>query len=114
MRKLHAAGELGEDELAKVANAQDYEETIAALSVLCEVPVDVIDRLLAGERPDPVLILGRSAGFSWDTVRAIITVRPGGKGTSTQGVDFARDNFDKLTAQTAQRVVRFWQLRPGA
>ncbi|MGN6461671.1 MAG: DUF2336 domain-containing protein [Pseudolabrys sp.] len=113
MRKLHAAGELGEDELAKVANAQDYEETIAALSVLCEVPVDVIDRLLAGERPDPVLILGRSAGFSWDTVRAIITVRPGGKGTSTQGVDFARDNFDKLTAQTAQRVVRFWLLRPG-
>jgi len=41
-------------------------------------------------------------------------VRPGGKGTSTQGMESARDNFDKLTATTAQRVVRFWQLRPGA
>jgi len=114
MRKLHADGALGEDELADAANAQHYEETIAALSVLCEVPVDVIDRLLAGERSDPILILGRSAGFAWETVRAVINVRPGGKGTSTQGVDSARDNFDKLTAQTAQRVVRFWQLRPGA
>ncbi|HEY1153183.1 MAG TPA: DUF2336 domain-containing protein [Pseudolabrys sp.] len=114
VRALHADGRLGENELAGYAQAQSYEETIAALSVLCAVPVDVIDRLLAGDRPDPILILGRAAGFSWETVRAIIGVRPGGKGTSTQGIEAARDNFDKLTAATAQRVVRFWQLRPGA
>jgi len=111
---LNAAGKLCEADLAGFAQAQNYEETIAALSVLCDVPVDVIDRLLAGDRPDPVLILGRASGFSWDTVRAVITARPGGKGTSTQAIEAARDNFEKLTAPTAQRVVRFWQLRPGA
>ncbi len=114
VRALHQAGNLSETDLANYARDAQYEDMIAGLSVLCAVPVDAIDRLMNGDRPDPVLILGRANSFSWDTVRAIIASRPGGKGTSTQALDAARDNFDKLTAPTAQRVVRFWQLRPGA
>ena len=68
---------------------------------------------MGGERSDPVLILARSAGFSWNTTRAIITTRPGAKGTSTQAIDAAKENFDRLTPTTAQRVVRFWQVRQG-
>jgi uncharacterized protein (DUF2336 family) len=114
MRELHSAGKLSETDIAGYAKDQQYEDMIAGLAVLCEVPVDVIDRLMNGARPDPVLILGRANSFSWETVRAIISSRPGARGTSTQALDAARDNFDKLTAPTAQRVVRFWQLRPGA
>jgi uncharacterized protein (DUF2336 family) len=113
-RALQAQGALTEVELAASATASHHEDTVATLSVLCDVPVDVIDRLLAGERPDPVLILGRCNGFSWDTVRAIIVACAGTKGPSTQVIEAARENFEKLTGSTAQRVVRFWQLRPGA
>lgn len=113
VRALHAQRKLGEADIAEFAKAAKYEETIAALATVCEVPVEVVDRLMNGERSDPVLILARAAGFGWPTVSAIINARPGAKGTSTQALDAAQENFDKLTAATAQRVVRFWQVRQG-
>jgi uncharacterized protein (DUF2336 family) len=111
---LHQERKLTEADVLDYAEAGKYEETIAALATICSVPVEVVDRLMSGERYDPVLILARSAGFGWDTTRAIITAVPGAKGTSTQAIDAARENFDRLTAVTAQRVVRFWQVREGA
>ena len=76
------------------------------------MPVEVVDRLMSGERADPVLILARAAGFGWNTVREIMNARPGPK-PSSQTLDAARENFERLTAATAQRVVRFWQVRQG-
>jgi len=110
---MRQAGLLNEEELASFAREQCFEETVSALSMLCGVPIDVVDRLMGGERADPVLILCRAAGFSWNTVRAIILSRPGKQGTSTQGLDEAQANFERLSASTAQRVVSFWQVRPA-
>ena len=79
---------------------------------MCQVPVEVVDRLMNGERADPVLILARSANFGWPTVKAVICARPGQK-PNAQVIDAAFENFERLTAATAQRVVRFWQVRQG-
>jgi len=108
---LYQAGKLGETELAGFAGDKKFEETVAALSVLCGVPIETADRLMAGDRPDPVLILCKAAGYGWPTARAIMMVRPTTKGTSNQALDAAYANFEKLSASTAQRVVRFWQVR---
>jgi uncharacterized protein (DUF2336 family) len=110
---LKQAGRLTEAELASFAKDGSFEETVVALAMLCAVPLEVVDRLMSGERADPVLILCKAADFSWQTVRAIILARPGRQGTSTQGFDEAFANFDKLSSSTAQRVVRFWQVRPA-
>ncbi|HYC17871.1 MAG TPA: DUF2336 domain-containing protein [Pseudolabrys sp.] len=112
VRALHKDRKLSEDNVAEFAKAGKYEETIAALATLCAVPVEVVDRLMNGERADPVLILARAVGFGWPTVKAILNARPGGK-PSPQTLDVARENFERLTATTAQRVVRFWQVRQG-
>ena len=108
---LHQAGKLGETELADFAKEKKFEETVAALSMLCGVPIETADRLMAGDRPDPVLILCKAAGYGWPTARAIIIARPTVKGTSNQALDAAYANFEKLSPSTAQRVVRFWQVR---
>ncbi|HZS63581.1 MAG TPA: DUF2336 domain-containing protein [Xanthobacteraceae bacterium] len=112
VQQMQQTGALGERELAEFAEAGRFEETVVALAVLCQVPLEVVDRLLCAERADPVLILCKSAGFSWPTVRAIMVARPGKQGTSSQGLDDARANLERLSASTAQRVVRFWQVRP--
>ena len=112
VRALHKERKLTEADIVEFARSGKYEETIAALATVCAVPVDVVDRLMSGERPDPVLILARSAGFGWETVRVIMNARPGAKPTS-QTLESAKENFDRLTAATAQRVVRFWQVRQG-
>jgi hypothetical protein len=109
---MHKERKLGEADVTEFAKTGKYEETIAALATLCAVPVEVVDRLMNGERADPVLILARAIGFGWPTVKAILNARPGGK-PSPQILDAARENFERLTATTAQRVVRFWQVRQG-
>jgi uncharacterized protein (DUF2336 family) len=112
VRALHKERKLTERDIAEFARTGIYEEKIAALATLCAVPVEVVDRLISSERADSVLILARAAGFGWPTVRAIIIARPGPK-PSSQALDAAKENFERLTAATARRVVRFWQMRQG-
>jgi predicted transcriptional regulator len=42
----------------------------------------------------------------------VLNARPGAK-PSPHTLDVSRENFERLTATTAQRVVRFWQVRQG-
>jgi hypothetical protein len=97
--------------LVEFAKDGRYEETIAALAELCKVPIAVVDRLMGGERPDPVLILCKSSGWGWPTARAIIMARPTG-GATGYTLDNAYSNFERLSLATAQRVMRFWQMQP--
>ena len=52
---LRAGGRLGEDAVAAFARANQFEETTAALAVLCELPIETVDRAMtqaAGRRTD--------------------------------------------------------------
>lgn len=108
---MHRGGELAESQLVEFAKAGRYEETIATLSALCAVPIDVVERLMSGDRADPVLILCKAVGFEWRTVRAVIQARAVGRRVSAQTLDSAFANFERLSFATAQRVLRFWQVR---
>jgi uncharacterized protein (DUF2336 family) len=110
VRDMQQAGKLDEAQLVEFASDKMFEETVAAVSVLCGVPIETADRLMAGDRPDPILILCKAANYGWTTVKAIIMARPSGRGTSNHSIESAFANFDKLSASTAQRVVRFWQV----
>lgn len=112
---LRRRGELDEAKIIEFASAPQYEHMVAGLAELCAVPIDVVDRLMGGERPDPILILCKSKGWGWPTARAIIGGRLGRKTNSSQGLDAAFSNFERLTAATAARVIKFWQMgRLGA
>jgi uncharacterized protein (DUF2336 family) len=113
VRALHKERKLTETDVAGYAKAGQYEETIAALATICAVPVEVVDRLMSGERADPVMILARAADFGWTTVEDIICAKRSGTRPSPQTLEAARENFARLTPATAQRVVRFWQVRQG-
>ena len=112
-------GKPGEAKLMEFAADRQYEELVVALAHLCSVPVEVVDRLLCGDRADGVMILCKSAGCGWPTVKAILSVCPGaqprsepeGKEASNQRFDEAFSNFERLPLASAQRVIRFWQAR---
>jgi uncharacterized protein (DUF2336 family) len=108
---LGREGRLSESTLVDFARNGEYDETIAALSALCAVPIEVVDRLMGAERADPILILCKSAGWAWPTVAAIIGMRPGGRSRPNQNLDAAYANFERLSPATARRVLRFWQAR---
>jgi uncharacterized protein (DUF2336 family) len=111
IESLRQQNKLDEEALVGFARRGQLEETVAALALLCSVPIEVTDRLMAGDRLDPVLILGKSAGWGWPTVQAIILARPEGERTSGRALDEAYSHFERLSPTTAQRVMRFWQIR---
>ena len=101
---------LNEAELADFAKSGKYEETVAALAT----SVRGADRGggPADERrpADPILILARAAGFGWPTARDDHHRAAGPRSRSPPALDAAFANFERLSAATAQRVVRFWQV----
>jgi hypothetical protein len=110
--KLHREGMLGEGALLNFARAFKYEESIASLSAMTGVKIDTLDRLISGDRPDPILIAGKALDIEWATVRALILLRLGPNRTpSPADIESARVNYARLMPATAQRVVAFWKTR---
>lgn len=111
--ELHHAGKLNKEALLDFARTRKYEETIAVLAAISAIPVAAVDKLISGERRDSVLVLGKSLGLDWPTVRALLALRsPQGRASSATDLDLARANFERLSPSTAQRVTKFWKERP--
>ncbi|OKO79623.1 hypothetical protein AC629_28720 [Bradyrhizobium sp. NAS80.1] len=109
---LHQGGHLGESALLGFAKAHKYEESIASLSTMTGVRVSILDRLIAGDRYDPILILGRVLNLGWPTVRELILLWYGPHRTPADAdIEAARMNFTRLMPTTAERVVNFWRNR---
>ncbi|PIT03453.1 hypothetical protein TSA1_23785 [Bradyrhizobium nitroreducens] len=109
---LQREGHLGESALLGFAKANKYEESIASLSAMSGVRLSVLDRLVSGDRCDPLLIVGRVLNLGWPTVRALILLWYGPHRTPADAdIETARVNFTRLMPTTAERVVNFWRNR---
>ena len=112
---LHNAGDLNEAALLGFAKAFKYEESVATLSAMSAVKIATLDRLISGDRYDPILIVGKTIGLEWATVRALILLRLGpSRIVAPADIESARVNFARLMPSTAERVVGFWQTRQSA
>jgi uncharacterized protein (DUF2336 family) len=110
---LSESGRLGTQELVNFAKSGRFEETVASIAVLASLPVDIVDRVMHGDSADPLLVLCKAKHFDWSVVRAIILVRRGRKLTP-QELENACQDYNTLSNATAERVLRFWQVRKGA
>jgi uncharacterized protein (DUF2336 family) len=112
---LHGAGELNETALLGFAKSYKYEESVVALAAMSGVKIATLDRLIEGDRYDPILIICKAIGLEWATVRALILLRLGtNRVPSPADLEGARVNFARLMPSTAERVVNFWQTRQSA
>jgi uncharacterized protein (DUF2336 family) len=112
---LYRAGDLDESALLGFAKAFRYTETVAAMSAMSGVPIPAVDRLMAGDRNDPILIIAKAIGLEWPTVRALILLRLGpARMPASADIENVRTNFMRLMPSTAERVVSFWRTRETA
>ena len=83
----------------------------ASLAILNNsAPTEMMARLLEGLRTDLILIPCKSAGLDWATVEAILCRRPVKHRIDEATLKTAMKDYGKLSAQTAERTLRFWQL----
>lgn len=111
VRSLEASGTLDEVAVLNFVIKGRREEMIVAMARLCATPVRTMWDLLGGQRNDIVLIPCKAANLSWPTVDAVLRYRLPGQTVSEAIIDLARADYAKLTRATAQRTLRFMQVR---
>jgi len=111
VERLHHLKQLGEADIYDFARARKFEQTAIAMSLMCGVPVDVVERALLDDNADMVLILMRAAQCSWTTVKTILLMQAADRGIAAQDLDRAMKSFQRLGTDTAKRVLEFYQLR---
>jgi uncharacterized protein (DUF2336 family) len=114
VRLLKQAGALTEHRLRKFAEAGRFDETAAALALLSNVPIGVIERALVHDGVDQMLMLAKFAGLSWTTTRALLLLGATVKGSPIQEIDECLQSFNKLTPKTARTAIQFYRLRERA
>jgi uncharacterized protein (DUF2336 family) len=108
VRLLKDLNELDEAAIIKFAEAKKFEEVAASLAVFNNLPTDMMARLVEGLRSDLVLIPCKAVGLSWRVVEPILRNRPLKQPIAEQTLQLACKDYGRLTAETAQRTVRFW------
>ena len=93
------------------AHAQEFEQTVAALSKLGGIPVDLVERALLDKGEDLILILAKAAGCSWTTVKEMLRMYVAER--DLQASDLAQDfeRYKKLTQETAREIIHFYGRR---
>jgi uncharacterized protein (DUF2336 family) len=110
-RHLFRSHRLSEVNVHAAACAQQFAKTAAALSMLGPFPIDLVERVLIDKGAESVLLLAKAANCSWTTTKAILVMQAAGRGLSQQDLDKACTAFERLSRETAQRVVKFYERR---
>ncbi len=110
---LQKSGKPLDNGIQELAAAGKLEDTVVALALLCQLPFEVVEHIVAGSHADNdlVLLLVKAAELKWPTAKAILDLRHGEGGLTHAAAETARVHFERLQAATAKRVFRFYQVR---
>jgi len=111
VERLSRLRAIGEAEVYQYAHDRKFEETAIALSILCDTPIDVVERALLDPGAEIVLILAKVAGLSTTTTKAILLLRAAERGLSAKDLEQALSSFNKLQQDSARRVLGFFRTR---
>jgi hypothetical protein len=110
VKLLKEHDELDEAAIIKFAGARKIDEVAASLAILNNAASEMMARLLEGPRSDLILIPCKAAGLNWPVVETILSKRPLQQPISEQTLKLACRDYGKLSSETAQRTLRFWQV----
>jgi uncharacterized protein (DUF2336 family) len=111
--EMQGKGLLNEIALLEFARAKKFAEVTAGLALLCATPFELMVNLMQSDQREAVLVPCRAVGLEWLTVRAILNSRAG-SAISDHDLEQAKADYAKLAQTSAQRVLRFWQVRQTA
>ena len=110
VKLLKDLNELDGAAIAKFVGSGKFNEVAAGLAALNDVPTELMARVLEGPRADLVLIPCKSVGLDWLVVESILRHRPVPQPIGERSLWQANLDYGRLSRETAQRTVRFWQL----
>jgi uncharacterized protein (DUF2336 family) len=111
VRSLHSLGQLDEARLLGFVREGSFDKTAVALSLMCDLPIGLVERTLVQSETEQLLILAKAIDLSWDTTKAILTLHAV-RGDGTKGwLDQRFASFFRLQPKTAKTALQFYRLR---
>jgi uncharacterized protein (DUF2336 family) len=107
-------GNLNENSILECARSHKIEEATVGLSLLCLLPVYVVERVLIDSNREMMLILAKALDFTWETAMSLLFLGAKDHRVPARDLDDIRDEFARLNTETSRSVVRFCQSRRGA
>ncbi|MGA2125809.1 MAG: DUF2336 domain-containing protein [Xanthobacteraceae bacterium] len=114
VQALRSAGKLDEVQLVSFATSLDFDRTAVALSLLCDLPIEVIERVFLHDGSEQLLIMAKAIGLSWEATKAILLLRAGPTASSIDEIERAFISFTRLRPKTARTAIEFYRLRERA
>jgi uncharacterized protein (DUF2336 family) len=109
--KLHHFGQLTEDKVFEFAHSLKFNETAVALSLLCSLPIDVVERALVDKNRESTLILAKALNFSWATTMSLLFLGADNYRITVGELDRMKVDFFKLQVETCARVLDVYRSR---
>jgi hypothetical protein len=104
-------GNLNEESVAGYALAHKLEEVTIGMSLLCTLPIDVIERALVDRNREMLLILARSLDFNWDTAMALLFLGAKDHRITARELSDLEREFGRLNVKTSRSVLSFYRSR---
>jgi uncharacterized protein (DUF2336 family) len=113
-RELLAAGRLDEPHLLAFAEEGSFDKVVAALSLMCDLPVGVVERAFVQHQTEQIVVLTRALDLSWATTMKLLLLHAGVNGSSRRELDVTFANFTRLQPASAQTALKFYRMRERA
>ena len=112
--KLHQYGNLNEDQIFEFAHSLKFNETAVALSLLCALPIDVVERALVDKNREVILILAKALDLSWTTTMSLLFLGAANYRITAGNLDTMKAEFVRLNIETSKQVLKAYQSRKSA
>src|SRR6202171_3649555 len=110
----HRRGALNEKSNLEYARSHKCEETTVGLSLLCSLPVDVVERALVSSSREMTMILAKALNFEWETTMFLLFLCAKDHRISALELDRMREEFSRLNTETSRTVLSFYKSRKNA
>jgi uncharacterized protein (DUF2336 family) len=110
----HQLGELNEARVLEYAKTRQLDEAIVALSLLCTLPVDVVERALLAENKEELLILAKALDLSWSTTMALVFLGAAEHRVLAKDLAEIEKAFVQLDVATSKKVLKVYHSRKAA
>jgi uncharacterized protein (DUF2336 family) len=105
----HKAGKLNERNVLAYALAHRFEEAVIALSLVCSLPAEVVEEMLATNKSDMILVLSKAIEFSWETAMALLFLGAENHRISASELDALKAEFKRADVRMSRGILEVYQ-----
>ncbi|MGJ4928103.1 DUF2336 domain-containing protein [Bradyrhizobium sp. HKCCYLS2038] len=114
VEQLHATGQLNEAQLHGFAKEGSFDKVTLALSLMCKLPLDVVERAFVRRQPDQLLVLAKALDLSWVTTTTLLFMQANASGSARPQLDQHLASFTQMQPRLAQSTLQTYRTRQRA